>query len=47
MHSHMAMAATGLVAFENSTWEEIGARTALVAEDTLMDGFTTVRDAGA
>ena len=45
-HSHLAVAAQSLVAYENSTWEEIGARTALTAEDTLMDGFTTVRDAG-
>ena len=46
MHSHLAIAATSLVAFESSTWEEIGARTALTAADTLKDGFTTVRDAG-
>jgi imidazolonepropionase-like amidohydrolase len=45
-HSHIAIAAKSLAAYENSTWEEIGARTALTAEDTLMDGFTTVRDAG-
>ena len=46
MHSHLAISSTSLVAFESSTWEEIGARTAAVALDTLMDGFTTVRDAG-
>jgi imidazolonepropionase-like amidohydrolase len=46
MHSHLALSSTSLVALESSTWEELGARTALVAEDTLMDGFTTVRDAG-
>ena len=46
MHSHLAISATSLVGFENTFWEEMGARTALVAEDTLMDGFTTVRDAG-
>jgi imidazolonepropionase-like amidohydrolase len=46
MHSHLAFSAPSMVALENSTWEELGARTALVAEDTLMDGFTTVRDAG-
>jgi imidazolonepropionase-like amidohydrolase len=46
MHSHLALATTSLAAYENSTWEEIGARTALTAEDALMDGFTTVRDAG-
>jgi imidazolonepropionase-like amidohydrolase len=45
-HSHLALATQSLAAYENSTWEEIGARTALTAEDTLMDGFTTVRDAG-
>ncbi|MEP4076291.1 amidohydrolase family protein [Haloferula sp.] len=45
-HSHLAMATKSLAAFENSTWEEIGARTALVAEDALMDGFTTCRDVG-
>ena len=46
MHSHMALSATSMVALESSTWEALGARTALVAEETLMDGFTTVRDAG-
>jgi len=46
MHSHLAISATSLAGFENTFWEEMGARTALVAEDTLMDGFTTVRDAG-
>jgi imidazolonepropionase-like amidohydrolase len=46
MHSHLGVSATSMVAFENSTWEELGARTALVANDTLMDGFTTVRDLG-
>jgi imidazolonepropionase-like amidohydrolase len=46
MHSHLAISATSLVNFENTFWEEMGARTALVANDTLMDGFTTVRDAG-
>ena len=45
-HSHLALATKSLAAFENSTWEEIGARTALVAEDALMDGFTTCRDVG-
>ena len=46
MHSHMAVSATSLANFENTFWEEMGARTALVAHDTLMDGFTTVRDVG-
>ena len=46
MHSHLALSSTSMMALESSTWEELGARTALVAEDTLMDGFTTVRDAG-
>ena len=46
MHSHLALSATSLVALESSTWEALGARTALVAEETIMDGFTTVRDAG-
>ena len=46
MHSHLALSSTSMVALETSTWEELGARTALVAEDTLLDGFTTVRDAG-
>jgi imidazolonepropionase-like amidohydrolase len=46
MHSHLAISASSMVAFENSTWEELGARTAAVANDTLLDGFTTVRDAG-
>ena len=46
MHSHLALSATSMVALESSTWEALGARTALVAEETLMDGFTTVRDAG-
>jgi imidazolonepropionase-like amidohydrolase len=46
MHSHLAFSASSIVELENSTWEALGARTALVAEDTLMDGFTTVRDAG-
>ena len=46
MHSHLAISSSSVVAFENSTWEEIGARTALVAEEVLMDGFTTVRDMG-
>jgi imidazolonepropionase-like amidohydrolase len=46
MHSHLALSSSSLVALESSTWEEIGARTALVAEETLLDGFTTVRDAG-
>jgi imidazolonepropionase-like amidohydrolase len=46
MHSHLALAFPSLAALESATWEAIGARTALVAEETLMDGFTTVRDAG-
>jgi len=46
MHSHLALAFPSLVALESATWEAIGARTALVAKETLMDGFTTVRDAG-
>ena len=46
MHSHLAMAWPSLLSFESATWEGIGARTALIAEATLMDGFTTVRDAG-
>jgi imidazolonepropionase-like amidohydrolase len=46
MHSHLAISSSSVVAFENSTWEEIGARTALVAEEVLMDGFTSVRDMG-
>ena len=46
MHSHLAFSSPSMVALENSTWEELGARIVLVAEDTLMDGFTTVRDAG-
>jgi len=45
-HSHLAIACDSLAAFENSTWEEIAARTVLVCEDTLMDGFTTCRDVG-
>jgi imidazolonepropionase-like amidohydrolase len=45
-HSHLAMSFTSLFALENATWEEIAARTVIVAEETLMDGFTTVRDAG-
>jgi imidazolonepropionase-like amidohydrolase len=46
MHSHLAASASSMIQFENTFWEEMGARTALVANDTLMDGFTTVRDAG-
>jgi imidazolonepropionase-like amidohydrolase len=46
MHSHMAIAYPSMIAFENTFWEEMGARTALVAAETLMDGFTTVRDMG-
>jgi imidazolonepropionase-like amidohydrolase len=46
MHSHLAIAASSLVEFENTPWDALGARTAATAEDTLMDGFTTVRDAG-
>jgi imidazolonepropionase-like amidohydrolase len=46
MHSHLAVAAKSMVEFENTPWDAIGARTAATAEDTLMDGFTTVRDAG-
>jgi imidazolonepropionase-like amidohydrolase len=46
MHSHLAIAASSLTEFENTPWDALGARTAATAEDTLMDGFTTVRDAG-
>ncbi|HHC6525711.1 TPA: amidohydrolase family protein [Vibrio parahaemolyticus] len=46
MHSHLAVSANSLVEYENTPWDALGARTALVAEDTLMDGFTTVRDVG-
>ena len=46
MHSHLSFAWPSLAAVESATWEAIGARTALAAKETLMDGFTTVRDAG-
>ena len=35
MHSHLAFSASSMVELENSAWEALGARTALVAEDTI------------
>jgi imidazolonepropionase-like amidohydrolase len=36
----------GLTGWEASTWEEIGATTAVAAREYIMSGFTTVRDMG-
>jgi imidazolonepropionase-like amidohydrolase len=46
MHSHLGLQMPGLAAVENALWEEIAANTVIAAERWLMDGFTTVRDAG-
>ncbi|MCZ6771160.1 MAG: amidohydrolase family protein, partial [Proteobacteria bacterium] len=46
MHSHLGLQLAGIMALETATWDEIGARTAMAAEDWLLDGFTTVRDVG-
>lgn len=46
MHSHLGLQMPGLAAVENAVWEEIAANTVIAAERWLMDGFTTVRDAG-
>ncbi|MDX2347372.1 MAG: amidohydrolase family protein, partial [Nitrospirota bacterium] len=44
-HVHLNMYKGGtLVDLQNSTWEEIGARAAAMAKETLAMGFTTVRD---
>ena len=46
MHSHLGLQMPGIAAVENALWEEIAANTVIAAERWLMDGFTTVRDAG-
>ncbi|MGV6826795.1 MAG: amidohydrolase family protein, partial [bacterium] len=33
-----------IISWQNTTWEEIGARAAAMAQEKLMMGFTTVRD---
>jgi len=43
LHSNMYMDGT-LPEFQNTTWEEIGARAAAFAQEMLAVGFTTVRD---
>jgi len=46
-HSHLQMNGHSLADIENQrTWEELAARSTVMARDYLMDGFTTVRDAG-
>lgn len=44
-HSHLAIIA-GPRELQDMHWDEIGARMAVRAENTLMRGFTTVRDLG-
>ena len=46
MHSHLGVQMAGIAAVEGAHWEEIAANTVIAAERWLMDGFTTVRDAG-
>ncbi|MEP1354221.1 MAG: amidohydrolase family protein [Tateyamaria sp.] len=46
MHSHLGVQMPGMLAVEGAHWEEIAANTVIAAERWLMDGFTTVRDAG-
>jgi len=44
-HVHLNMYVDGtLIELQNSTWEEIGARAAAMAQELLAMGFTTVRD---
>lgn len=44
-HVHINMYSNGtLPEFQNTTWEEIGARSAAFAQEMLAMGFTTVRD---
>ena len=46
-HTHLYMnIAGGVPAMEKASWEEIGARSAHMAVEYLLDGFTTVRDMG-
>lgn len=44
-HSHLALIAD-VRTLQQMTWDEIGARMAVRATETLMRGFTTVRDLG-
>jgi len=46
MHSHLGVQMAGIAAIEGAHWEEIAGNTVIAAERWLMDGFTTVRDAG-
>jgi imidazolonepropionase-like amidohydrolase len=46
MHSHLGVQMAGIAAVEGAHWEEIAGNTVIAAERWLMDGFTTVRDAG-
>jgi imidazolonepropionase-like amidohydrolase len=46
MHSHLGLQMASMAAIEGAVWEEIAANTVIAAERWLMDGFTTVRDAG-
>jgi imidazolonepropionase-like amidohydrolase len=44
-HVHINMYRPGtLIDLQNTTWEEIGARAAAFAQETLAMGFTTIRD---
>ncbi|SDL64037.1 Imidazolonepropionase [Aliiruegeria lutimaris] len=46
-HAHLALMGPSLSAMEaNSTWEDFGIHATRMAEMYLMQGFTTVRDAG-
>ncbi len=46
-HAHMALMGPTISAMEsNSTWEDFGIHSTRMAEMYLMQGFTTVRDAG-
>jgi imidazolonepropionase-like amidohydrolase len=46
-HTHLNMYKDGTVmTLENTTWEEIGARSAAFAQEMLAMGFTTIRDMG-
>jgi imidazolonepropionase-like amidohydrolase len=46
-HGHLQMNGTSIADIENNrTWEELAARAAVNAENALMSGFTSWRDAG-
>jgi imidazolonepropionase-like amidohydrolase len=46
VHFNHTIAGGGVVALEATTWDEIGATAVAGAYEHLMNGFTTVRDAG-